>query len=363
MKIISIMLFLAVLSAEGFSQKNNHKYEVTGTLPGYQKSFIYLRKGPVIVDSVKVDDGTFTFTGTVSEPMQANLFDKAGEINAFLLENENYRLIGENSKITQAKLSGGGPNELDRRKVEALKEPVYQQKDNLGAAYEGFYNRKDTAGMASVIKQSKLLSSKVDEISMTYIKANPRSFLSFFLIWELYQSSGVELAQRLYDQLDVSVRNSAVGLRGKKAFDAEKPHAVGQMAMDFTQNDTGGKPLKLSDFRGKYLLLDFWASWCGPCRAENPNLLHAYQLYHARGFDILGVSLDNNQASWKKAIAEDKLPWRQVTDLKGMNNEVAIAYGVSAIPRNFLIDPSGKIIAIDLMRAELSEKLSEIFSK
>jgi peroxiredoxin len=139
--------------------------------------------------------------------------------------------------------------------------------------------------------------------------------------------------------------------------------AIGKNAPDFEQADTSGNMVKLSGFRGKYLLLDFWASWCGPCRAENPNVVKAYQKYHDRGFTILGVSLDQpgKKEAWLKAIHQDGLTWTHVSDLQFWNNAVAKMYGIRSIPQNFLLDKDGKIIATNIRAEELNKKLSEIF--
>ena len=131
---------------------------------------------------------------------------------------------------------------------------------------------------------------------------------------------------------------------------------------DFEQEDPNGQSVKLSDFKGQYLLLDFWASWCGPCRRENPNVVKMYAKYRAKGFEILGISLDNNRQRWLNAIEKDQLTWPQVSDLKGWSNKVAQQYQVTAIPKTFLLDPAGKIIAVNLRGPALEAKLEEIFS-
>ncbi len=143
-----------------------------------------------------------------------------------------------------------------------------------------------------------------------------------------------------------------------------KKTGIGATALEFTQNDTLDIPVSLSSFRGKYVLLDFWASWCGPCRAENPNLVKSFNHYKDKGFNVLSVSLDKpgNKDLWMKAIHDDKLTWTHVSDLAFWNNAVAKMYGINSVPSNFLIDPQGKIVGRNLRGEELNKKLAEIWS-
>jgi peroxiredoxin len=135
---------------------------------------------------------------------------------------------------------------------------------------------------------------------------------------------------------------------------------IGKPAPDFTQNDIHGNPVTLSSFKGQYVLVDFWASWCGPCRAENPAVVKAYRRFHSKGFTVLGVSLDDEKNSWEEAVKKDGLDWTQVSDLKGGYNSVALLYDVKMIPMNYLLDKEGKIIARGLRGRQLEKKLAEI---
>jgi peroxiredoxin len=162
----------------------------------------------------------------------------------------------------------------------------------------------------------------------------------------------------LYRGLDSSVRASYFGRKIKEVLSYAQATAIGQPAPEFAQNSVDGKPVALSSFKGKYTLVDFWASWCGPCREENPNVVKAYHRYHPKGFAILGVSLDAKKEDWEAAIKKDKLPWTQVSDLKGWQNSAAQLYGVRGIPMNFLLDKEGKIIAKGLRGEDLEQKLA-----
>ncbi len=197
-----------------------------------------------------------------------------------------------------------------------------------------------------------------------YVEDNPGSFFSIVALNDVITSRmDMDRIEAAYNTLTKNVKTNHEGALLGVFIEREQRTKVGTLALDFTQNDVNGMPVKLSDFRGQYVLIDFWASWCGPCRVENPHLVKAYEQFKDKNFTILGVSLDNpgKKQDWIDAIAKDGLIWNQVSDLKGWDNEAAVMYGIRGVPASFLINPEGKIIAKRLRGNDVVEKLKEIF--
>jgi peroxiredoxin len=204
---------------------------------------------------------------------------------------------------------------------------------------------------------------QTDSMKWIYIRQHPGSYLSLVALKELAgDDPDVTTIEPLFKRLSPALRNTQPGKELAAKLHDTGLTAIGNTAPDFTQNDVNDQPVKLSDFRGKYVLLDFWASWCGPCRAENPNVVKAYQKYKDKNFTVLGVSLDQpgKKEAWLTAIQKDSLPWTQVSDLQYWNNAAAKLYGINGIPQNFLIDPKGKIIAKNLRGEALEQKLAAV---
>jgi len=217
--------------------------------------------------------------------------------------------------------------------------------------------RKQVDSMNRIIK---------DDIFLKYVKNNPASPIAVLALEQAVGNGGdldPESIGPVFDHLSEANRQSEKGVAFKARIEDARKTSIGHIAPDFTQNDTLNKPVSLASFRGKYVLIDFWASWCGPCRMENPNLVAMYEKYNRKGFQIVGISLDQPGArdKWLAAIHKDGLTWPQLSDLQFWKNAVAEAYGIKAIPQNFLLDPSGKIIAKSLRGEELEKKLQEIY--
>jgi thiol-disulfide isomerase/thioredoxin len=205
------------------------------------------------------------------------------------------------------------------------------------------------------------LFSQTKEELIAQVKANPKDVNSIRLIQKVggYYPDYQELAG-LFKQLDKKVRKTNDGKLFERYLDALKNTMPGKKSPSITQLNLNGEPYALSDLKGKYVLIDFWASWCPPCREENPKLVKTYTEFKEKNFEILGVSFDREFDAWAKAVKDDNLTWKHVSDLQGWNNSAGQAYGVKAIPQNILVDPEGKVVARNLHGEDLNNKLKEI---
>jgi len=301
--------------------------------------------------------GKFQLKGTVPEPNIYNLsFSGSSQKLYMFVDPTQMKVTGNKDSLGAARVTGS-PSTTEFQAFQQEFNPVLTQ---LGVSAQKINNgESDPTG--SIRKSYMDAAAQLGTLTEAYVKAHPKSFVSpLALLVSSQVTEDIFVLESRYNILAPEVKDGAYGRMIGKMIEEGKIGAIGTMALDFTQNDVDGKPVTLSSFRGKYVLVDFWASWCRPCRQENPNVVAAYKTYSDKNFTVLGVSLDRAKEPWLQAIKDDGLVWTHVSDLKFWNNEVAQKYKIQSIPQNMLLDPEGKIIGKNLRGAELQARLKEL---
>jgi peroxiredoxin len=363
MKRIIVFMMFAVALLTISAQPG--KYTITGTIEGSERMKMVLQKNAggkmATLTEAIVKHGKFVMEGSMEFPEMVFLTSPNTKSRlSFYLENSNITITGKLNSLTDAEVKGSKTQD-ENKELSELIFPVSKRYSEIAKEYQDASKSGDKALADEKMKQINLLSREMKKIQHQFVSDHPASFVSPVLLRSLaYEMSGSELESAI-SALDPAVIKSPIVTDLKARIAVMKSVEIGKKAPDFTQNDPNGKPVTLSSLTGKnYLLIDFWAAWCGPCRAENPNVVKVYNEFKDKGFDILGVSLDRTAADWTKAIADDKLTWTQVSDIQYWNNAAAKLYGVNSIPGNFLLDKNGVIIARNLRGEELYNKVKEL---
>lgn len=387
-----VCLFIAGITS-AWANSGKKSFVLKGTLKQVKSGKIYLMQEATLVervqhpellisDSALVVDGKFSFKGalnsdavymylTMSVPATKAELEQdpfaAHSIRYFYLFAGN--TIASGNRLNDLVFSGNKEivsfNVLDERlkPVRIASNQVFRKQFRFSNALD-MQGRTDSIG--ACMRMNDSLRKVQDHIEADFIKQYPAALLSVTLLAN--RSKQAEAADAatiiaLLDQLSpsLSTRPDMVAIR--KRMEELNRLVVGKKLPEFSLPDTTGKFIPLSAYCGKYVLVEFWASWCGPCRQEIPNLKKNHEAFKDRSFDIIGISIDDNRSKWVQALREEKLPWMQVSDLKGGDGELARRYGIKAIPLNFLLDPEGVVIARDLRGDDLEDFLQAVLSK
>jgi peroxiredoxin len=319
------------------------------------------------MDSAIITNGSFRFAGTVQHPTRATLELKQADGNTDIFNSDIQELFVEKGKITvkgSGKLAtaqvAGGKTQKEYQQLKAELRPLEEKMRPLSEKMREYFREKNDSAREALFPQLAAIRQSMTEVETRFIQSHPASYVALNMLMDRAVVIRLATFEPLFNNLTEELKQSADGRKMAKKLAIAKRLQPGQPFINFTLNDTGGKPVNFENLKGKYILLDFWASWCGPCRAENPNVLKAYQQFKDRNFDVVAVSLDTKKDAWMKAIKEDGMPWTQLSDLMGWKSPVAMEYGIEAIPQNFLLDPQGRIVAQNLRGEELAKRLGEI---
>ncbi|MEO8764589.1 MAG: TlpA disulfide reductase family protein [Ginsengibacter sp.] len=348
----TIFIFLLALPFLGFSQTkkiaestDDKGFVISGAVTGFADgtAVSFLNEQTNLPEKQgSIEKGKFVIKGKMNEPgFKGLIFGDQPPVVPLFLDNSNVKISGDKNAIDKFSITGSPSHALFTEYSGALK------------PYEKIFVPDAEPDPNAV--------SSVEKISSEFVKKHPGSYVAPLAIIRMFQANqdGAK-AEELFKLLPASIQASGLSQYVNQLIQESKINPIGSVIKDFSQKDTSGKAVNVSSFRGKYVLVDFWASWCRPCRMENPNVVAAYNKFHGKNFTILSISLDQAKPAWLDAIKMDGLNWSHVSDLKGWGNEVAALFQIRSIPQNLLIDPEGKIIAKNLRGAVLENKLKSL---
>lgn len=377
-----IALSLSILSC---SKVKKGEFLISGEAKGLPNGkMIFLKTqndvGLVLnVDSAKVQDGKFELKGKVKEPSMFALYIKdIQQPVPFIMESGEIVVKIDKDSIWKSKISGTDSNdyfqEFNDKSNAIQKRMVDYQNKNIQKLMEA-QQKKDNLAIESLKSGYVKIQKEMDDYMNQYPDENPNSYISLLLVERLFNSQDFkyEKVKKTFENLNEELRNTKKGKaiseklktiekNMKNPAVAEKLNSL-KLAPDFSAKSPNGTTISLKESMGKVTIIDFWASWCGPCRKENPNVVALYNEFHSKGLNIIGVSLDDDATKWKDAIAKDKLTWNQVSNLKGFEDPIAIQYDIQQIPTTFVLDSKGNIVAKDLRGDELKAKVQELLGQ
>lgn len=367
---IALLLFSCNQEPDGFT--------VNGELRGEfeEGTQVFLKKigddnQPVEVDTALLAEGKFQFKGISATPELHYIFiDKVPGYSAVVLENGKIDFSAQKDSLGFSEVKGTVQNDFFTDFLKKSRELSQQaqaiQKDMQAASGSG-----QEASISALRDEMQELQEEYKGFEAAYIKDHPNALISALLLDRAVSTKSIEIEeiQKLYDAMSQEIKDSKPGKRVaenienlKKSEEAEKNTDIGATAPNFSGPNPDGEIIALNDIKGKVTLVDFWAAWCRPCRAENPNVVNVYNKYHDKGLNVVGVSLDRTADAWKKAIADDGLEWNHISNIAYFDDEIAKLYNVEAIPAAFLLDENGVIVAKNLRGPALEEKVAELLN-
>ena len=361
----NILLFVIATILVCLNCKAQNGYQATGTVKGFDVKNLnvvaYRGSVPDTLAKVPIVDGRFQFVGNVKQPIVAYLIFEGARsgFQIFLENNASYTITFDNSSPAANHVEGGPVQKLFNEYRAILLDVMNKQQLIQKQLNEASF-KKDTVLREQLKKYYRDAYLEYQSQLTDFLAKNADTYVAAYVVVSMMNTLKIDQLKEHYAKLGKNAKKTDMGQLIADRIEKTEQLAIGQVAPNFKLTTPNGKKVSLHSIKGKVKLVDFWASWCGPCRNENPNVMAIYNEFHDKGLEIIGISLDDKKELWTKAIADDKLTWYQVSDLKGVTSDVARLYDVTSVPRTFLLDENNRIVGKNLRGDELKAKIAEL---